>query len=294
MPSHIYIRRGRYADALAVNQDADAADEAYVAQCHAQGIYPLAYHSHNVHFIATASGMEGRSALALAASQKLARRHQDQHDMMATVDLATLQVFYAMPFYSMIRFGRWEEILAAPEPAADLAFTRVAWHYGRGLAYVRKEMPSAAQAELGAIASYADDPKMDELTIFGLNSFRKISAIAREVLAGELAAARGDVEAAIARLEEAVYLEDALIYSEPPDWHVPVRHSLGAVLLAAGRPADAEEVYRKDLEIYPGNGWSLYGLAQALEAQGKDASEVQVQFAQAWQHADIELAASRF
>ncbi len=294
MPSHIYIRRGRYADALEANQQADDADEAYVAQCHAQGVYPLAYHSHNVHFIATAAAMEGRSAVALAASQKLAERHADHHDMMVTTDLATLQVFHAMPFQSLMRFGRWDEILAAPEPLADLAFTRVAWHYARGLAYVRKGMLSAAQAELGAIGSYADDPKMDEMTIFGTNSFRKISEVAREVLAGELAAARGDFETAIARLEEGVYLEDALIYSEPPDWHVPARHNLGAVLLAADRPADAEDVYRKDLEIYPENGWSLLGLAQALEAQGEDAAQVRAQFAEAWRHADIELTASRF
>jgi tetratricopeptide (TPR) repeat protein len=294
MPSHIYIRRGRYADALAVNQDADRADEAYVAQCHAQGIYPLAYHSHNVHFIATAAGMEGKSSVALEASSKLERRHQEQHEMMVSTDLATLQIFYAMPFYSMVRFGRWDEILAAPEPASDLAFARVGWHYARGLAYARKDALLPARAELAAVGAYADDPKMAELTIFGINSFAQIFAIAREVLAGEIAAEAGDFETAIAHLEAGVELEDALLYTEPPDWQVPVRQSLGAVLLAAGQPEEAERIYRQDLEIYPRNGWSLYGLAQALAAQGKDATAVEQEFQAAWKDADVEISSSRF
>jgi tetratricopeptide (TPR) repeat protein len=294
MPSHIYIRRGRYGDALAVNQDADRADEAYVAQCHAQGIYPLAYHSHNVHFIATAAGMEGKSSVALEASSKLERRHQEQHEMMVSTDLATLQIFYAMPFYSMVRFGRWDEILAAPEPASDLAFARVGWHYARGLAYARKDALLPARAELAAVGAYADDPKMAELTIFGINSFAQIFAIAREVLAGEIAAEAGDFETAIAHLEAGVELEDALLYTEPPDWQVPVRQSLGAVLLAAGQPEEAERIYRQDLEIYPRNGWSLYGLAQALAAQGKDATAVEQEFQAAWKDADVEISSSRF
>ncbi len=294
MPSHIYIRRGRYADALQVNQDADAADEAYVAQCHAQGVYPLAYHSHNVHFIAAASAMEGKSAIALAASQKLQHRHEEHHDLMLVPDLAALQFYYSIPFYTLVRFGRWDEILAVPEPAADLAFPPASRHFARGMAFTRRRDFAAAEAELAKLTAYADDPKMDELAIFGVNSFRKVFAVGREVLAGELAAARGDDEKAIAHLEEAVFLEDALTYSEPPDWLIPARQNLGAVLLAAGQPADAEEVYRQDLEIYPKNGWSLLGLAQALAAQGKDAAEMQAQFARAWQDADIELSASRF
>ncbi len=293
MPSHIYIRAGRYRDALAVNQLADAADESYVAQCHAQGVYPLAYHSHNVHFIAAAAAMEGKSSIALAASQKLMHRHDEHHDLMLVPDLAALQFYYSIPFYTMVRFGRWDEILAAPEPAADLAFPPASRHFARGMAFLRKGDLAAAEQELARLSSYADDPAMDELAIFGINSFRKVFAVGREVLAGELAAARGDHERAIAHLEEAVYLEDALTYSEPPDWLIPTRQNLGAVLLAAGRAAEAEEVYREDLAVYPGNGWSLYGLAQALEAQGKDAAGVKAEFEAAWAGADMQISASR-
>ncbi len=294
MPSHIYIRVGRYADAVAVNQDADTADEAYVAQCHAQGIYPLAYHSHNVHFIAAAGAFEGRSALAIEAASKLARRHQDQHDMMVSADWATLQYYYSLPLYMLLRFGRWDEILSFPEPAADLPYTRAIWHYARGTARARRGDLPGAEAELVRLAAYADDAAMDEFKIWGFNTFRQVFQLAREVLSGEVAAARGDYEAAIDRLEEAVFLEDAFLYQEPPDWPIPARHNLGAVLLAAGRPAEAEEVYRRDLEIYPGNGWSLHGLARALEAQGEEAAAVDAAFREAWRNADVEITASRF
>lgn len=294
MPSHIYIRVGRYDDALAVNFDADAADEAYVAQCHAQGIYPLAYHSHNVHFIAAAAGFSGRSQVAIQAARKLAQRHEDQHDLMASADWATLQYYYAMPLYALLRFGAWDEILAEPEPAADLPYTRATWHYARGTAFTRRGDLAAAAAELAALSSLAADPAMDDFMIWGLNSFRQIFTLGREVLSGELAAARGDFDTAVAHLEEAVYLEDSLVYDEPPDWQIPVRQNLGAVLLAAGRPDDAEDIYREDLEIYPDNGWSLYGLLEALRAQGKDVTEAEKRFREVWKEADVRLAASRF
>jgi len=294
MPSHIYIRVGRYHEAAQVNVEADQADEAYVAQCHAQGIYPLAYHSHNVHFIWAATAMEGRSADALSAAEKLAERHHDQHEMMVTPDWVTLQYYYSMPLYSMARFGLWDEILAAPQPAEDLAYTTAIWHYARGLALTRTGNLDAAVRELDRVAGFAEDPAMEELSIWGNNSFAHVFGIAHEVLAGEIAAARGEWERAIAHLEEAVFQEEALIYQEPTDWYFPVRQALGAVLLAAGRPADAEEVYREDLEINPDNGWSLYGLAQSLEAQGKDAGEARDRFREAWRHADVELTASRF
>ena len=132
------------------------------------------------------------------------------------------------------------------------------------------------------------------MSIWGINSFRHVFEMAREVLAGEIAADAGDWETAITHLEEAVTLENALLYQEPPDWQIPVRQNLGAVLLAAGKPEEAEEVYRADLEIYPANGWSLFGLAQALEAQDKDASTVRAELVEAWKHADVELTASRF
>lgn len=294
MPSHIYIRVGRYHEAAQVNYEADEADEAYVAQCHAQGIYPLAYHSHNVHFIWAATAMEGRSADALTAARKLARRHEEHHEMMVTPDWVTLQYYYSMPLFSLVRFGMWDEILAEPQPTEDLVYTTAIWHYARGMALTRQGDLEAASRELDRLAGFAADPAMEELSIWGLNSFAHVFRIAREVLAGELAAVRGDWDEAVARLEEAVFQEEALVYTEPTDWYYPVRQSLGAVLLAAGRPAEAEEVYREDLELNPDNGWSLYGLAQSLEAQGKEAAEARDRFREAWQHADVELTASRF
>lgn len=294
MPSHIYIRVGRYHEAAQVNMEADQADERYVAQCHAQGIYPLAYHSHNVHFIWAATAMEGRSADALTAARKLARRHREQHEMMVTPDWVTLQYYYSMPLFSMVRFGMWDEILAEPQPREDLAYTTAVWHYARGMALTRTGDLEAAARELDRVAGYAADPAMEQLSIWGINSFAHVFRIAEAVLSGELAAARGDWETAVARLEEGIFQEEALVYQEPTDWYYPVRQSLGAVLLAAGRPAEAEEVYREDLENNPGNGWSLFGLAQSLEAQGKDAAEVRERFREAWQHADVELTASRF
>jgi tetratricopeptide (TPR) repeat protein len=294
MPSHIYMRVGRYHEAAAVNVEADLADEEYVAQCHAQGIYPLAYHSHNVHFIWAATAMEGRSADALGAARKLAERHHEQHDMMVDPDWVTLQYYYSMPLYSLARFGRWDEILAEPQPAADLVYTNAVWHYARGLALARRGDLEAATRELDRLAGFAADPAMEELSIWGNNSFAHVFRIAQEVLAGEIAAARGDWETAVAHLEEGVFQEEALIYQEPTDWYFPVRQALGAVLLAAGRPDEAEEVYRRDLEINPANGWSLFGLAQSLEAQGRDAAESHSRFQVAWQYADVELTTSRF
>lgn len=294
MPSHIYIRVGRYHEAAVVNFDADEADERYVAQCHAQGIYPLAYHSHNVHFIWAATAMEGRSADALEAARKLARRHREQHDMMVTPDWVTLQYYYSMPLFSMVRFGMWDEILAEPQPAEDLVYTTAIWHYARGMALTRTGDLDAAARELDRLAGFAADPAMEELSIWGINSFAHVFRIAREVLAGEMAATRGDWDEAVARLEEGVFQEEALIYQEPTDWYFPVRQSLGAVLLAAGRPSEAERVYREDLDRNPGNGWSLYGLARSLEAQGEEAGEIETRFREAWSHADVELAASRF
>lgn len=293
MPSHIYQRVGRYEDSLAVNREADRSDEAYVAQCHAQGIYPLAYHSHNVHFIFAAAAMSGRSEEAIAAARKLSERHDEHGELMRQPDLLMLQSYYSVPFQALVRFGKWEEILAEPQPEADLPYTQAMYRYARGIAFVRRGDLAAAEAELAPLSALADDPVMDEMTIFGLNSFRHVFEIARGVLAGELAAARGDVDAAVAHLEQAVENEDDLIYQEPADWFQPVRQSLGAVLLAAGRVAEAEAVYRRDLEVNPENGWSLYGLARALKAQGRDAAEVEARFQAAWRHADIEITGSR-
>lgn len=294
MPSHIYIRVGRYHDGSLANELAIEADDEYVTQCRAQGIYPVAYVPHNHHFLWATTTMEGRSADALAAA-----RHTAQHvnrDLIREPDMGMLQHFSAIPYYALVRFGKWEEILREPPPDADLLYPTAVWHYARGIAYAREKKLKEARRELQQVRQIAADPSLKEIRIWGLNPTSSLAEIAASVLRAEIAAARRDTKTAVAQLRKAIAIEDSLIYGEPPDWFYPVRHNLGAILLEAGRPRAAEKVYRKDLARFPDNGWSLFGLAQSLRAQGKkkEAAEVQRQFENAWRHADVEITASRF
>lgn len=293
MPGHIYQRVGRYIDVVDANQLAIEADEDYITQCRAQGIYPLGYYPHNIHFKWFGATMAGQSRVALEAARKTAA--SIPHD--ALQQMPFLQGFLVVPYYAMVRFGKWDEILQAPPPHYDSLFTRGAWHYARGSAFMAKGKLPEAQKELDLLKKIVADPKLPSLPAsFSVNTAADILRIAPEVLAGELAARKGDFEKAISHLEKAVRLQDAFVYTEPDDWHYPVRHSLGAVLLAAGRPLEAEVVYWDDLQRNPENGWALYGLWQALQAQGKDelAAGVEERFREAWAGADIELTASRF
>ena len=293
MPSHVYLRVGRYHDASLANERAIAADQDYVTQCHEQGMYPLAYMPHNFHFLWAAATLEGRGATALEAARAMAAKTDTA--MMREEGYGTLQHYWATPLYAQARFGKWREILDAPEPAADLVYPRGVWHYARGLALVRAGKTVDAEASHAALAAVLRDPALEKVTIWDINAAADLLAIASEVLAGEIAAAKGDHDDAVHRLEQAVRLEDALRYDEPPPWHHPTRQVLGAVLLAAGRAADAERVYREDLERLPENGWSLFGLEKSLAAQGRteEAKDVGRRFDSAWQHADVELTASR-
>ncbi len=293
MPSHIFRRLGRYADASRSNEMAIAADEDYITQCRAQGVYPLAYYPHNVHFLWDSASMEGRSRAAIEAARKAASRIPE--DAWRATPL--LQQFLAAPLFAYTRFGKWEEILTEPAPAEDGHFIRGVWHYARGLAFTAAGRLDDAARELGRLQDIAAIDSLSGLQVtFSRNGARAILEIAVEVLAGELAAARGDFGQAIARLHRGVLLEDNLIYIEPPDWHVPVRQSLGAVLLAAGRAAEAEAVYWQDLNYNRENGWALFGLMQSLRAQGKEeqAAAVERRHHAAWSRADVKLTASRF
>ena len=293
MPSHIYIRVGRYHDGSLVNEAAIKADDEYIAQCRAQGVYPLAYVPHNHHFLWATTTMEGRSERAIEAARNTAAR-VDQ-TMMRKPGLGTLQHYSAIPYYALIRFGKWEEILAEPAPAADLVYPTGVYHYARGMALARTSRFDEAQGELEKVREIAANPVLDSVTIWGNNATSSLMNIASEVLAGELAASQGEYGVAVDHLKKAVEIEDSLIYDEPPDWFFPVRHSLGAVLLEAGRPADAEKVYREDLAKFPDNGWSLFGLMKSLEAQSRtqEAASVKGRFQKAWAEADIPLTASR-
>jgi tetratricopeptide (TPR) repeat protein len=291
MPSHIYQRVGRYADAAASNEAAIRADEDYISQCRAQGIYPMAYYPHNIHFLWYAATAEGRSQVAIDAARKTASKVSDE--MLDQVPV--LGGFRIVPYYALTRFGKWDEMLAEPAPAERYLFLRGTWHYARGLALLGKGQREEAEKELAEVHRIAADPALN-YTLFSPNKAASIFAVAPEVLAGELSARRKDYETAIAHLDRAVRLEDSLVYTEPDEWHYPARQALGAVLLEAGRAREAETVYWDDLRRHSDNGWSLFGLVQALRAQGKpeEAARVQARFDKAWARADVKLTASRF
>ncbi len=294
MPSHIYIRVGRYHDAAIANQKAIAVDNDYITQCHAQGVYPLAYMPHNHHFLWFAATIEGNSKLATKAGKNIAAMVDPQ--MMRQPGWGTLQHFSIVPLYTMIRFGQWEEILTTPQPDADLKYPRGIWHYARGLAYTAQGKIAEAQQELEALDLLAHDPELEKVSIWDINTTQNLLKVATEVLTGEIAVKEGKYPRAIAHLRQAVTLEDALNYDEPADWSIPTRQYLGETLLQARRYDAAEQAYREDLAIYPDNGWSLFGLIQSLQAQGKhsEAENIQQQFKSAWQYADVQLTASIF
>ncbi len=291
MPAHIYIRVGRYADASEANVRAIAADEAYIAQCQAQGLYPIGYYPHNIHFLWAAATAEGNSEVAIDSARKLA----DKVPRGDLTDFLSLQDFLVTPYYAFTRFGRWEEMLSEPPPPSDLVFTKGVWHYGRGVAFTATGQIDRAEHELSELSKLIGNSTLKELLI-NQSPARDILGIAAKTLSGELAAKKGEFEEAIRFLEEAAAIQDGLRYSEPSPWHQPVRQVLGAVLLEAGRPAEAETVYHKDLDWNLHNGWSLYGLLQAQRAQGKttEAAETQEEFEDAWARADVALTASRF
>jgi tetratricopeptide (TPR) repeat protein len=293
MPSHIYRRVGRYSEASKSNEDAIAADEDYITQCRAQGVYPLAYYPHNIHFLWDSASMEGRSQVAITAARKASSSIPDG----AWRDIPLLHQFLVAPLFSYTRFGQWDLILSEPSPPEDSLFWTGVWHYARGLAFTATGKVDEASKELGSLRNIAEDKSLEGYRVtFSRNGAKAILDIATAVLEGELAAKRGDYEKAIAQLHRGVLLEDNLIYNEPPDWHVPVRQSLGAVLLEAGRPAEAEAIYWQDLQLNRENGWSLFGLTQSLRAQGKEEQAVLMEkrFRKAWGQADVTLIASRF
>jgi tetratricopeptide (TPR) repeat protein len=291
MPAHIYQRVGRYADAVRSNELAILADEDYITQCQAQGLYPMAYYPHNVHFLWFAASFDGRSKLAIESARKTASKVPDE--VLKQVPL--LAIFRVVPYYALTRFGKWDEMLREPAPPAFSPYSRGIWHYARGVAFVAKGQLDAADQELAKVRETLKDQALDQ-PLFSVNTARAVLSVAPEVLAGEIAAAKKNYDAAIAHLERAVRLEDALVYTEPAEWHYPPRQALGAILLEAGRPGEAETVYWADLKRNRHNGWALFGLSRALREQGKndEATVVEARFKKSWERADIIPTSSRF
>ena len=267
MPAHIYQRVGRHADVIRVNQLAAKADEEYIAACRAQGIYPLAYYPHNLHFIWMGASASGQRTLALESARKLAGAVPAEGLQAAPI----LQGFLAVPYLAMVRFGEWDQILGESAPAHDTAFMKSMWKYARAMALLGKDRVDETERELGEIKTLIADPSLKGQATFSSNSGIAILQIAPEVIAGEIAGKRKDWDRAVLHLERAVRYEDALVYQEPPDWHVPARQNLATVLMAAGRPAEAETVLWEDLKRHPEHVWNLALLSKALRLQNKTA-----------------------
>jgi tetratricopeptide (TPR) repeat protein len=290
MPSHIFWRVGRYEDALEINRRAAEADEGTLAWCGRRGLYAAVYYPHNLHFLYAAAANEGRGDLALSSARRLGAQINDE----ALGAFPGVEEFTVMPTFALLRFGRFDAVLGEPVPAPRLRYATGIWHYARGIAHARRGDAAAAGPELAALRSIAAEQALAGLEFTGVPASRYLE-LAVAHLDGERAAAAGDPDAAVATLERAVALQDAMQYTEPPRWWLPLRQSLGAVLLSDGRAEAAEAVYREDLRRNPRNGWSLYGLGHSLAAQGRatEAAAVDAGFRNAWARADTELGASR-
>ncbi len=291
MPAHIYMRVGDYEGAVRANAKAAAVDEAYIKAHRPGGVYPMMYYSHNLHFLAVAHAMQGRTADALQAAEKLAAHVKPHVEAMPM-----LEGFLPIPTLMLVRCGRWDDIVATPAPDAKLKYTKALWHYARALAFFAKGEPKAAGKErdefLALKKTIPEDAKASDL-----NTAQHVLGIAQHVLDAKLALAEGDAKKAIERFRQAIEEEDALNYTEPADWLLPVRETLGAVLLASGDAAQAERVFRADLERNRRNPRSLFGLREALKAQKKDyaANLVDQEFRSAWKNAaGVELRLSDF
>ena len=290
MPAHIHMRLGHYHEAAEQNAQATEIDRHYLAGRSSTGDEAEGSYQHNLHFLWAALLMEGRSAEAMKVAKQLT-------GMMREADIrrdSSQELYLPVPLWTMIRFGQWEALLQELPPPNTFRLKQAVWRLGRGMALGASGRVPGAEGEHAALATlakrYARNRTTEERTE------RALIQIAERLLAGEIAVHHKQYDAAITALREAIKLEDALPYSEPPFWPIPVRHYLGVVLQKAGQAQEAESVYRADLIKNPHNGWAEYGLMQSLRAQRKDreADKVEQEWKRAWAHADVTLVASRF
>jgi tetratricopeptide (TPR) repeat protein len=284
MPSHIYIRTGDYSKATQANVDAIAVDREYMTRTGAQGLYTLMYYNHNIHFLASASAHKGRYADSIKAARELEASVAPNLKAMPM-----LEAFRPYPIVSLVRFGRWDDILKEPQPDEALKMTTAFWHFARGSAYVASSQLDNAGSQLNALQALAKTVPAD--MPWGNNMAADVLKIADLTLAGKIAFARGDKLAAFDLLNKAAAAEDATYYNEPADWDLPVREVLGALLLGSGDAAGAEKVFREELRHHHGNGRALFGLAESLKKQGKgtEAQKVTREFQTAWKDGDVRL-----
>jgi tetratricopeptide (TPR) repeat protein len=286
MPAHIYIRTGDHEASEKTNEAAARADEAYFAVAHPQGIYPMMYYTHNLHFIAVENAFLGNSAASLAAARKV-QEYVAPH----VKELDVLDAFYSLPLEIMVRFHRWTDILAEPQPDPSFAFSGGTWHFARALAAANGGKLDLARAEFAALQSAT--PAMSKISTnpVGPHNAGVIPQIMAHLVEAHVARQQKQASAAIDHLRSAVALQDSLDYDEPPDWLYPMREPLGAALLQAGKASEAESVFREDLKRNPNNARSFFGLAESLKAQGKtaDGDAARQQFEKAWKKADRKL-----
>jgi tetratricopeptide (TPR) repeat protein len=289
MPSHIDVRRGRWHAAIEANVKAIAADRVYRQTSRKPpGFYRL-YMAHNQHMLAWGAMMTGQQELALRHIRQMVA---DIPPDFLKENVAWVDAFAAMPYEVLIRFGRWDEVLAEPLPPEHQPLTRALHHAARAIAFAAQGEVSAARSEQAAFTQAAAAVP-SEFTV-GNNPAAAVLAIAGPMIEGEILFRAGEVDSGLVRLRDAVAAEDALRYDEPPGWILPVRHSLGASLMQEHRFAEAEQVYRDDLARLPENGWALYGLAQALHRQGRhaEASRTEIRFKTIWSKADLQITSS--
>ena len=279
MPAHIYFRVGRYKDSLAINRTAAKVDEAYIQRYNPQGVYPLAYYPHNVHFVLVSAQMSGEGPTAVEAAQKLGSVISND----AARAVLLLQPVKAAPYFAHAQFSDPAAVLALPDPGADFAYIRAAWRYARGIASVHRGDAAAAAKELAEIENITKSTDFKPFESWNIPA-KDVTLIAAHVLRARMAQANKDLATAVRELEAAVALEDKLPYMEPPYWYYPVRQTLGAVLALNGEHQKARDVFRESLQKTPNNGWALYGLAQTYERQGlkREARAVEKHLARAW------------
>jgi tetratricopeptide (TPR) repeat protein len=293
MPSHTYIRIGRYHDGVVANQKAVLIDSLYVEACHAQGVYPLGYYPHNYHFIAACGTLSGESKIALKGA--IATANHAHKKLLRDPAWATLQHYYSIPWYVEAKLGLWNDIFHSPAPEKDLKYPSVVWHYAQGMAMLSKNKNVEAKKHLAEMKNVMTDATIKNLTIWDINNVFDLCVIASKTLEGEIYAKEKNYSSAILILKKAVIAEDALNYNEPPDWFFSIRHHLGAVLIDAGKLDEAVNVYEKDLEVYRENGWALKGLMNVYEKLGnkKKYEETRTRFEKSWQYSDIRISSSR-
>jgi tetratricopeptide (TPR) repeat protein len=293
MPSHIYIRTGDYHRGSLANIRAIKADDSYVSACNAQGVYPLAYFPHNYHFLAATATLEGNSKWGIEAALKIAEIVNRK--LMSEPGWGTLQHYYSIPWYVLVKFGKWNEILELENEFKSLAYPEAIQAYARGMAHLGMGNIRQAKIELSRLNKLAEDPSIEEITIWELNNAIDLVQIAQYVLEAEILASENNYEESIRLLKGAIQIEDNLNYNEPPDWFFSVRHHLGAIQIEAEKYADAIQTFEEDLEIFPKNGWALHGLELAYIKlnNSQKASEISDHLAEAWATADIELSNAR-